>query len=148
MTLELAAVLITALVELTGVVILGGMLYRMRDKTDADDASLYLQRKRVEEGLREMRRGLVNRQGAPPSLLPHLRQPIQLRRIEPDDPRPLHLAEPVRRLVEPVRDPRELRVGMRVVRRPDDALRTNERRVRRHRQRRLVRIEADPALAP
>ena len=61
MTLELAAVLITALLELTGVVILGGMLYRMRDKMDADDASLYLRGKRVEEVLREMRRELINR---------------------------------------------------------------------------------------
>jgi len=61
MTLELAAVLVTALLELTGVVILGGMLYRMRDKMDADDASLYLQGKRVEEVLREMRRELVTR---------------------------------------------------------------------------------------
>jgi len=61
MTLELAAVLVTALLELTGVVILGGMLYRMRDKMDAHDASLYLQGKRVEEVLREMRRELVTR---------------------------------------------------------------------------------------
>ena len=61
MTLELAAVLVTALLELTGVVILGGMLYRMRDKMGADDAGLYLQGKRVEEVLREMRRELVTR---------------------------------------------------------------------------------------
>ena len=61
MTLELAAVLVTALLELTGVVILGGMLYRMRDKMGADAAALYLQGKRVEEVLREMRRELVTR---------------------------------------------------------------------------------------
>ena len=61
MTLELAAVLVTALLEVTGLVILGAMLYRMRDKMDADDASLYLQGKRVEEVLREMRRELVTR---------------------------------------------------------------------------------------
>ena len=61
MTLELAAVLVTALLELTGVVILGGMLYRMRDKMGADDAGLYLRGKRVEEVLREMRRELVTR---------------------------------------------------------------------------------------
>jgi len=61
MTLELAAVLVTALLEVSGLVILGAMLYRMRDKMDADDASLYLQGKRVEEVLREMRRELVTR---------------------------------------------------------------------------------------
>ena len=61
MTLELAAVLVTALLELTGVVILGGMLYRMRDKMGTDDAALYLQGKRVDEVLREMRRELVTR---------------------------------------------------------------------------------------
>jgi len=61
MTLALAAVLVTALLELTGVVILGGMLYRMRDKMGADDAALYLQGKRVEEVLLEMRRELGTR---------------------------------------------------------------------------------------
>jgi len=61
MSLELAAILITALLEMTGLVILGGLLYRVREKVEADDAALYLQGKRVEEVLREMRAELVNR---------------------------------------------------------------------------------------
>ena len=41
MTVALAAVLVTALLELTGVVILGAMLYRMRDKMGTDEAESY-----------------------------------------------------------------------------------------------------------
>jgi len=58
---RIGAVLITALLEMTGLVILGGLLYRVREKVEADDAALYLQGKRVEEVLREMRAELVNR---------------------------------------------------------------------------------------
>jgi hypothetical protein len=54
----IAAVLLTSLVE---AVFLGAVLYRMRDKIDADDAALYLQGKRIEEVLREMRGELLRR---------------------------------------------------------------------------------------
>jgi hypothetical protein len=42
-------------VEVACLVVLGLMLRRFRDKVDADDAALYLQGKRVDEVLREMR---------------------------------------------------------------------------------------------
>jgi hypothetical protein len=61
MSLELIAVLITSLLELTGLVFLGSLLYRTRSKMDADDAALYLQGKRLEEVLREMRGELLGR---------------------------------------------------------------------------------------
>jgi hypothetical protein len=54
----IAAVLLTSLVE---AVFLGAVLNRMRDKIDADDAALYLQGKRIEEVLREMRAELLRR---------------------------------------------------------------------------------------
>lgn len=54
----IAAVLLTSLVE---AVFLGAVLSRMRDKIDADDAALYLQGKRIEEVLREMRAELLRR---------------------------------------------------------------------------------------
>ena len=50
-----------ALLEMVGLVIMGGLLYRLRDKTGGDDAALYLQGKRVEEVLRQMRAELVSR---------------------------------------------------------------------------------------
>jgi hypothetical protein len=52
----IAAVLLTSLVE---AVFLGAVLARMRDKIDGDDAALYLQGKRIEEVLREMRAELL-----------------------------------------------------------------------------------------
>jgi hypothetical protein len=54
----IAAVLLTSLVE---AVFLGAVLHRMRDKIDADNAALYLQGKRIEEVLREMRAELLRR---------------------------------------------------------------------------------------
>jgi len=61
MSLDLAAVLITSLLELTGVVYIATLVHRTRDKMDADDAALYLQGRRVEEVLREMRSELLRR---------------------------------------------------------------------------------------
>jgi hypothetical protein len=61
MSLELAAILVTSLLEMGGLVFLGVILHRMRDKMDADDAALDLQGRRVEEILREMRAELVRR---------------------------------------------------------------------------------------
>jgi hypothetical protein len=61
MSLELAAILVTSLLEMAGLVFIGGLLYRVRGKIEADDAALYLQGKRVEEVLREMRAELLRR---------------------------------------------------------------------------------------
>ena len=59
MSLELAAILITSLLEMGGLIVLGTMLYRMWGKVEADDAALYLQGRRIEEVLREMRGELM-----------------------------------------------------------------------------------------
>ena len=68
MSLELAAILVTSLLELAGLaimgrqlVIMGRQLVRMWDKTEADDAARYLQGRRVEDVLREMRAELLRR---------------------------------------------------------------------------------------
>ena len=61
MSLELVAILVTSLLELGGLVVLGTMLYRMWGKREADDASIHLQGRRIEEVLREMRGELVRR---------------------------------------------------------------------------------------
>ena len=65
MTPELLAILIASTVQLAvavaGFVILGTMLRRMGEKMDADDAALFLQGRRVEEVIREMRETLRNR---------------------------------------------------------------------------------------
>jgi hypothetical protein len=60
MSLELAAVLVTSLLEMGGLVFLASPLYRTRGM-EADDAALYLQGGRVEEILREMRAELAAR---------------------------------------------------------------------------------------
>ena len=52
MSAELIAVLATSLIEVT---FLGSILYRMYTKMNADDAALYLQGRRIEEILKEMR---------------------------------------------------------------------------------------------
>jgi hypothetical protein len=49
---ELIAILVTSLIE---VAFLGSILYRMYTKMNADDAALYLQGRRIEEILKEMR---------------------------------------------------------------------------------------------
>jgi hypothetical protein len=49
---ELIAILVTSLIEVT---FLGSILYRMYTKMNADDAALYLQGRRIEEILKEMR---------------------------------------------------------------------------------------------
>jgi hypothetical protein len=61
MSPELIAILLTSLLEMGGLVVLGTMLYRMWGKMEADDASIYLQGRRIEEVLREMREELVRR---------------------------------------------------------------------------------------
>jgi hypothetical protein len=65
MTPEMLAILIASTVQLAiavaGFVILGTMLRRMDGKMDADDAALFLQGRRVEEVIREMRETLRNR---------------------------------------------------------------------------------------
>ena len=61
MTPELLAILITSTIQIAGLVILGTMLLRMGRKMDADDAALFLQGRRVEEVIREMRETLRNR---------------------------------------------------------------------------------------
>jgi hypothetical protein len=53
---ELTAILVTSPIEVT---FLGSILYRMRDKMDADDPALYLQGRRIEETLKEMREELT-----------------------------------------------------------------------------------------
>lgn len=53
MSSELIAILVTSLIE---VIWLSAILYRMYTKMSADDAALYLQDKRIEEILAEMRR--------------------------------------------------------------------------------------------
>jgi len=61
MSLEIVGILttaVTALLQMVGLVILGFMLKGMREKMDADDAALYLQGKRIEDVLQEMRREL------------------------------------------------------------------------------------------
>jgi len=49
---ELIAILVTSLIEVT---YLSSILYRMYTKMSADDAALYLQGRRIEEVLKEMR---------------------------------------------------------------------------------------------
>jgi hypothetical protein len=64
MSLELVAIvaiLVTSLLEVSGLLVMGGMLYRMWSKMDAGDAALYLQGRRVEDVLREMRAELRGR---------------------------------------------------------------------------------------
>jgi hypothetical protein len=55
------AILIASTIQIAGLVILGTMLRRMGGKMDADDAALFLQGRRVEEVIREMRETLRNR---------------------------------------------------------------------------------------
>ncbi len=61
MSTELLAILIASTIQIAGLVILGTMLLRMGQKIDADDAAFFLQGRRVEEVLREMRETLRNR---------------------------------------------------------------------------------------
>jgi hypothetical protein len=61
MSTELLAILIASTIQIAGLVILGTMLLRMGQKMDADDAALFLQGRRVEEVIREMRETLRSR---------------------------------------------------------------------------------------
>jgi len=60
MSTELLAILIASTIQIAGLVILGTMLLRMGQK-DVDDAALFLQDRRVDEVIREMRETLRNR---------------------------------------------------------------------------------------
>src|SRR5439155_18471661 len=60
-SVDLTAVLVTALLEFAGLVYIAKLLHSSRDKMDADDDALYLQGRRVEEVLREMRAELLRR---------------------------------------------------------------------------------------
>jgi hypothetical protein len=61
MSLELAAIVVTSLLEVSALVFMGMTLRGLWSKTEADDAALYLQAKRVEEVVREMRAELLRR---------------------------------------------------------------------------------------
>jgi hypothetical protein len=61
MSTELLAILIASTIQIAGLVILGTMLLRVGQKMGADDAGLFLQGRRVEEILREMRETPRNR---------------------------------------------------------------------------------------
>ena len=52
-------ILVALLIEAGMLAFVGSLVYRMREKTDADHAALYLQGKRVEAVLREMRAELL-----------------------------------------------------------------------------------------
>ena len=52
-------VILALLIEAGMLVFVGSLVYRMREKTDADHAALHLQGKRVEAVLREMRAELL-----------------------------------------------------------------------------------------
>ncbi len=60
MSAELIAILVTSLIEIVwlGAILyrMSAILYRMYDKMGADDAALYLQGKKLEQVLAEMRR--------------------------------------------------------------------------------------------
>ena len=57
--LVIAAVIITSLLEVAGLIYIARLERSTRVKMDADDAALYLQGRRVEEVLREMRKELL-----------------------------------------------------------------------------------------
>ncbi len=50
-----AAVVVASLVEIAGLVYIAKQGRGIRDKMDADDAAIYLQGRRIEDVLREMR---------------------------------------------------------------------------------------------
>jgi len=57
--LVIAAVIVTSLVEVAMLIYVARLEHSTRNKMDADDAALYLQGRRVEEVLREMRKELL-----------------------------------------------------------------------------------------
>lgn len=61
MSVEWVAVIaiISALLEIGGLIVLGVIMHRMRIKIDGDDALINLQGKRIEEVSREMYRDLI-----------------------------------------------------------------------------------------
>ena len=54
-------IFVTVLLEFAGLVYIAKLVHSTRDKMDADDAALYLQGRRVQEVLREMRAELLRR---------------------------------------------------------------------------------------
>jgi hypothetical protein len=58
MSIELIAVLLTASFQSVLIIIALVMLYRMSSKHEADNAALYLQGRRIQEIVREMREEL------------------------------------------------------------------------------------------
>jgi hypothetical protein len=57
-SLELIVIIVTSLIELTELTFVALMAYRMNSKMAADDASLFLQGRRIEDVVREMRESL------------------------------------------------------------------------------------------
>jgi len=55
MSPEIIAILVTSLLEVAALVFLASLVHSTRGKIEADHAALYLQGRRVEEVLREMR---------------------------------------------------------------------------------------------
>jgi hypothetical protein len=60
-SVELVVIVVTSLIELTELTFVAWMAYRMNSKMTADDAALYLQGRRVEDVLKEMRESLRDR---------------------------------------------------------------------------------------
>lgn len=59
MSVELLAILVTSLLEITGLVFLGIMVYRMWEQTSAVLAATFLQGRRMEEILKEVKQELA-----------------------------------------------------------------------------------------
>ena len=55
MSLEVVIVVVVSLVEIAALVYIAKQGRGIRDKMDADDAAIYLQGRRIEDVLREMR---------------------------------------------------------------------------------------------
>jgi len=55
MSLDVVIVVVVSLVEIAGLVYIAKQGRGIRDKMDADDAAIYLQGRRIEDVLREMR---------------------------------------------------------------------------------------------
>jgi hypothetical protein len=56
---ELIAIIVTSFIEVTELSFVAWMAYRMNTKMAADDAALYLQGRRIEDVLKEMRQSLM-----------------------------------------------------------------------------------------
>jgi hypothetical protein len=56
---ELIAIIVTSFIEVTELSFVAWMAYRMNATMAADDAALYLQGRRIEDVLKEMRQSLM-----------------------------------------------------------------------------------------